>query len=86
MTQSLSYLFFTFDLSQDPNPVPVPRADGSVSFWRPTLRLSVMAEEFTFTRGNLPSDVRRYMTVYVSCHLPVTRTDIVKNKQTIFYL
>ncbi|XP_046887009.1 cleft lip and palate transmembrane protein 1-like protein [Hypomesus transpacificus] len=49
---------------KDPNPVPVPRADGSVSFWRPTLRLSVMAEEFTFTRGNLPSDVRRYMTVF----------------------
>ncbi|XP_067094325.1 lipid scramblase CLPTM1L-like isoform X2 [Osmerus mordax] len=49
---------------KNPNPVPGSRAEGPVSYWRPTLRLSVMAEEFTFTRGNLPSDVRRYMRVF----------------------
>uniref|UniRef100_I3JIC9 Lipid scramblase CLPTM1L n=1 Tax=Oreochromis niloticus TaxID=8128 RepID=I3JIC9_ORENI len=34
-----------------------------VSHWRPHLSLTVMSEDFTFTKAGLPSDVRRYMRV-----------------------
>ncbi|XP_064883645.1 lipid scramblase CLPTM1L-like isoform X2 [Oncorhynchus nerka] len=42
--------------------------DRPISHWRSRLTLNMMSEDFTFNRGTLPSDVRRYMRVYfVSC-------------------
>uniref|UniRef100_A0AAX7T6K2 Lipid scramblase CLPTM1L n=1 Tax=Astatotilapia calliptera TaxID=8154 RepID=A0AAX7T6K2_ASTCA len=40
-----------------------PRSENPVSHWRPHLSLTVMSEDFTFTKAGLPSDVRRYMRV-----------------------
>uniref|UniRef100_A0A3Q4I0D8 Lipid scramblase CLPTM1L n=1 Tax=Neolamprologus brichardi TaxID=32507 RepID=A0A3Q4I0D8_NEOBR len=40
-----------------------PRPENPVSHWRPHLSLTVMSEDFTFTKAGLPSDVRRYMRV-----------------------
>uniref|UniRef100_A0A3Q4I1E7 Lipid scramblase CLPTM1L n=1 Tax=Neolamprologus brichardi TaxID=32507 RepID=A0A3Q4I1E7_NEOBR len=37
--------------------------ENPVSHWRPHLSLTVMSEDFTFTKAGLPSDVRRYMRV-----------------------
>ncbi|XP_035987020.1 cleft lip and palate transmembrane protein 1-like protein isoform X1 [Fundulus heteroclitus] len=37
--------------------------EGPVSHWRPRLPITVMSEEFSFSRAGLPSDVRRHMRV-----------------------
>uniref|UniRef100_A0A3B3VME4 Lipid scramblase CLPTM1L n=1 Tax=Poecilia latipinna TaxID=48699 RepID=A0A3B3VME4_9TELE len=34
-----------------------------VSHWRPHLSITVMSEEFSFSKAGLPSDVRRYMRI-----------------------
>lgn len=39
------------------------RPERPVSHWRPHLSVSVMSEDFPFTKAGLPSDVRRYMRV-----------------------
>uniref|UniRef100_A0A6Q2Y546 Lipid scramblase CLPTM1L n=1 Tax=Esox lucius TaxID=8010 RepID=A0A6Q2Y546_ESOLU len=36
-----------------------------VSHWRSRLTLNMMSEDFTFNRGTLPSDVWRYMMIYL---------------------
>uniref|UniRef100_A0A3B3Y348 Lipid scramblase CLPTM1L n=1 Tax=Poecilia mexicana TaxID=48701 RepID=A0A3B3Y348_9TELE len=47
----------------------VPPGDGKrepqrpVSHWRPHLSITVMSEEFSFSKAGLPSDVRRYMRI-----------------------
>uniref|UniRef100_A0A3B3WEW3 Lipid scramblase CLPTM1L n=1 Tax=Poecilia mexicana TaxID=48701 RepID=A0A3B3WEW3_9TELE len=46
----------------------VPPGDGRepqrpVSHWRPHLSITVMSEEFSFSKAGLPSDVRRYMRI-----------------------
>uniref|UniRef100_A0A8C8IN70 Lipid scramblase CLPTM1L n=1 Tax=Oncorhynchus tshawytscha TaxID=74940 RepID=A0A8C8IN70_ONCTS len=38
--------------------------DRPISHWRSRLTLNMMSEDFTFNRGTLPSDVRRYMRVF----------------------
>ncbi|CAB1334753.1 unnamed protein product, partial [Coregonus sp. 'balchen'] len=45
--------------------VTAPRVvDRPISHWRSRLTLNMMSEDFTFNRGTLPSDVRRYMRVF----------------------
>ncbi|XP_051921718.1 lipid scramblase CLPTM1L-like [Hippocampus zosterae] len=34
-----------------------------VSHWRPHLSITIMSEDFTFTKGGLPSDMRRYVRI-----------------------
>ncbi|XP_077431317.1 lipid scramblase CLPTM1L-like [Vanacampus margaritifer] len=34
-----------------------------VSHWRPRLSVTMMSEDFTFTKGGLPSDMRRYVRI-----------------------
>uniref|UniRef100_A0A4W5QGR0 Lipid scramblase CLPTM1L n=1 Tax=Hucho hucho TaxID=62062 RepID=A0A4W5QGR0_9TELE len=41
-----------------------PVVDRPISHWRSRLTLNMMSEDFTFNRGTLPSDVRRYMRVF----------------------
>ncbi|XP_041843129.1 cleft lip and palate transmembrane protein 1-like protein [Melanotaenia boesemani] len=40
-----------------------PRAETPVSHWRPHLSVTLMSEDFSFSKAGLPSDVRRYMRV-----------------------
>uniref|UniRef100_A0A3Q1KFY6 Lipid scramblase CLPTM1L n=1 Tax=Anabas testudineus TaxID=64144 RepID=A0A3Q1KFY6_ANATE len=40
-----------------------PRSENPVSHWRPHLSVTLMLEDFTFTKAGLPSDVRRYMRI-----------------------
>nr|XP_020464128.1 cleft lip and palate transmembrane protein 1-like protein [Monopterus albus] len=40
-----------------------PRSENPVSHWRPHLSVTLMSEDFTFSKVGLPSDVRRYMRV-----------------------
>ncbi|KAM6909873.1 lipid scramblase CLPTM1L-like [Xenentodon cancila] len=40
-----------------------PGSDSPVSYWRPRLSITMMSEEFSFSKAGLPSDVRRYMRV-----------------------
>ncbi|MEQ2242926.1 hypothetical protein ILYODFUR_001817 [Ilyodon furcidens] len=40
-----------------------PGYASPVSHWRPHLSVTVMSEEFSFSKAGLPSDVRRYMRV-----------------------
>nr|XP_029137368.1 cleft lip and palate transmembrane protein 1-like protein isoform X2 [Labrus bergylta] len=42
---------------------PSPRSENPVSHWRPHLSITMMSEDFTFSKAGLPSDVRRYMRV-----------------------
>uniref|UniRef100_A0A3P9NXD2 Lipid scramblase CLPTM1L n=1 Tax=Poecilia reticulata TaxID=8081 RepID=A0A3P9NXD2_POERE len=50
-------------------PMKVPPGDSKrepqrpVSHWRPHLSITVMSEEFSFSKAGLPSDVRRYMRI-----------------------
>uniref|UniRef100_A0A8C7ZWB2 Lipid scramblase CLPTM1L n=1 Tax=Oryzias sinensis TaxID=183150 RepID=A0A8C7ZWB2_9TELE len=44
-----------------------PQKVGSVrpvSHWRPLLSITMMSEDFSFSKAGLPSDVRRYMRVF----------------------
>ncbi|XP_068616420.1 lipid scramblase CLPTM1L-like [Brachionichthys hirsutus] len=42
---------------------PSPRSANPVSHWKPHLPISMMSEDFTFSKAAVPSDVRRYMRV-----------------------
>ncbi|CAJ1062084.1 cleft lip and palate transmembrane protein 1-like protein isoform X1 [Xyrichtys novacula] len=42
---------------------PSHRSENPVSHWRPHLSITIMSEDFTFSKAGLPSDVRRYMRV-----------------------
>ncbi|XP_029958754.1 cleft lip and palate transmembrane protein 1-like protein [Salarias fasciatus] len=42
---------------------PGPRPEQPVSHWRPHLSVTMMSEDFTFSKAGLPGDVRRYMRV-----------------------
>lgn len=44
------------------------RAVKSVSHWKPHLSITVMSEDFTFSKAGLPNDVRRYMRVSNNGH------------------
>uniref|UniRef100_A0A1A7X394 Lipid scramblase CLPTM1L n=2 Tax=Iconisemion striatum TaxID=60296 RepID=A0A1A7X394_9TELE len=39
------------------------RAENAVSHWRPHLSITMMSEDFSFSKAGLPSDVRRYIRV-----------------------
>uniref|UniRef100_A0A3B3Y2W5 Lipid scramblase CLPTM1L n=1 Tax=Poecilia mexicana TaxID=48701 RepID=A0A3B3Y2W5_9TELE len=43
--------------------VPKREPQRPVSHWRPHLSITVMSEEFSFSKAGLPSDVRRYMRI-----------------------
>ncbi|CAN9514013.1 unnamed protein product [Ophioblennius macclurei] len=48
---------------KDTHKGPGPRSEQPVSHWRPHLSITMMSEDFTFSKAGLPSDVRRYMRV-----------------------
>uniref|UniRef100_A0A1A8I202 Lipid scramblase CLPTM1L n=1 Tax=Nothobranchius kuhntae TaxID=321403 RepID=A0A1A8I202_NOTKU len=39
------------------------RPESAVSHWRPHLSITMMSEDFSFSKAGLPSDVRRYIRV-----------------------
>uniref|UniRef100_A0A3Q3QFN4 Lipid scramblase CLPTM1L n=1 Tax=Monopterus albus TaxID=43700 RepID=A0A3Q3QFN4_MONAL len=43
--------------------VTLSQSENPVSHWRPHLSVTLMSEDFTFSKVGLPSDVRRYMRV-----------------------
>ncbi|XP_028282189.1 cleft lip and palate transmembrane protein 1-like protein [Parambassis ranga] len=49
--------------TEDMQKRPGLRLENPVSYWRPHLSITIMSEDFTFSKAGLPSDVRRFMRV-----------------------
>uniref|UniRef100_A0A6Q2YV29 Lipid scramblase CLPTM1L n=1 Tax=Esox lucius TaxID=8010 RepID=A0A6Q2YV29_ESOLU len=65
VAQLSSYMVPKDTLSSHKQTVTSPRIGRPVSHWRSRLTLNMMSEDFTFNRGTLPSDVWRYMMIYL---------------------
>ncbi|XP_036395773.1 cleft lip and palate transmembrane protein 1-like protein [Megalops cyprinoides] len=63
------------EAATDPQPIP---------HWRSRLTFNIMAEDFAFSRGAVPSDVQRYLRVFQSekkmLYLPVLFIDELSNR------